>query len=248
MTTNDPVLSVRGLHKRFVLHGIGGREVVALHGVDLDVCSGEHVAVVGPSGAGKSSLLKCVYRTYRPSAGEVRLGTAEGVVDLAALPDHEMADLREREIGYVSQFLRPEPRRGAREIVARAGMCRGLELDDARELAAAILTRLVVDRELWETHPALLSGGEQQRVNLAAATLSPPGLLLLDEPVAALDPATRRVAIDLIAELTRRDVAVLSVLHEPDVVERLADRCLLLRGGRPSATGTPREVFAGAFG
>lgn len=222
------MLEVRDLRKVFVLHNIGGRTVTALDGVSLDVGPGEHVALAGTSGAGKSSLLKCVYRTYLPTSGTVRFdGT-----DLVTLSDAAVADLRQRDVGYVSQFLRAEPRRGAVDVVARAGVRRGLDPDAAREAAADALERLRLDRSLWATYPSMLSGGEQQRVNLAAATIEPPRLLLLDEPVSALDPVNREAVLQLVESLVHRGVGVLSVFHDHDVIDRVATRVVHLERGR----------------
>lgn len=245
----EPILSVRGLHKSFTLHAVDGRTVSGLNGVDLDVGAGEHVALAGISGAGKSSLLKCVYRTYLPSAGQVWLRTTDGRrLDLTALPDRELADLREHEIGYVSQFLRPEPRRGTLDVVARAGVRRGMAADEARDAAESALRRVNVDPSLWAMYPTLLSGGEKQRVNLAAGTIAAPRLLLLDEPVSALDPANRSAVLDLIADLAERGVAVLAVFHDLDAMLRLASRVVVLEHGRVVDEGPPGVVLAGAKG
>lgn len=239
-----PVLQVDELVKSFTLHGIGGRVVPAFAGVSLSVAAGEFVALAGKSGAGKSSLLKCIYRTYRPIAGSVVYRDSAGRShDLTELPDDAMADLREHEIGYVSQFLRAEPRRGALDVVARAGARRGLDPTRAREAARTVLRRLNLDEDLWETYPTLLSGGEQQRVNLAAAILEPPRLLLLDEPVSALDPANREAVLQLVGELTQRQVAVLAVLHDLPAIRRLADRVVLLDHGGVAAAGRPDDVL-----
>ena len=246
MTANpsDPVLRVRGLHKRFVLHNIDGRTVEALHGVDLDVFGGEHVALAGSSGAGKSSLLRCIYRTYLPTSGDVTLRLSTGCeVVLTGLGDRELANLRGRELGYVSQFLRAEPRRGALDIVARAGVQRGMDWDAARDAAAVALRRLNIDESLWDVYATVLSGGEKQRVNLAAGTISPPRLLLLDEPVSALDPANREAALDLIADLTDHGVAVLAVFHDLDAMARLATRVVLMRDGQIAQQGPPETVL-----
>jgi alpha-D-ribose 1-methylphosphonate 5-triphosphate synthase subunit PhnL len=238
------VLTVRGLAKSFTLHTIDGRAVDALRGVDLDVAAGEHVALAGTSGAGKSSLLRCVYRTYLPTAGSVLLRTSSGrVVDLAGLPDAEVADLRGRELGYVSQFLRSEPRRSVLDVVARAGAGRGMDPGVAREAAASALRRLGIEERLWAMHTTVLSGGQKQRVNLAAGTISPPRLLLLDEPVSALDPANREAVLAMIAELTGDGVAVLSVFHDLDAIERLATRVVVLDDGRVAADGVPSRVL-----
>lgn len=240
-----PVLEVRGLAKEFVLHAMGSRRVVALAGVDLDVHAGEHVALAGSSGAGKSSLLKSIYRTYLPTAGSVILRRDNGEdVDLVTLADPELAALRGREIGYVSQFLRAEPRRGALDIVTRAGVQRGMSRTEAREAAARALERLRIDESLWDVYATVLSGGEKQRVNLAAGTISPPRLLLLDEPVSALDPANREAALDLIGDLTGQGVAVLAVFHDLEAMERLATRVVLMRDGRVERCGPPGTVLA----
>jgi alpha-D-ribose 1-methylphosphonate 5-triphosphate synthase subunit PhnL len=238
------VLEVRGLVKSFTLHTIDGRTVSALRGVDLDVAQGEHVALAGSSGAGKSSLLRCVYRTYIPTSGRILLRTSSGTqVDLAALPDAQVADLRGRELGYVSQFLRAEPRRSVLDVVARAGAARGMDLDAARDAAAAALRRLGIDERLWAMHTTVLSGGQKQRVNLAAGTISPPRLLLLDEPVSALDPANREAVLSMIADLTEAGVAVLSVFHDLDAIERLASRVVVFENGKVAADGPPAAVL-----
>jgi alpha-D-ribose 1-methylphosphonate 5-triphosphate synthase subunit PhnL len=239
-----PVLSVRGLTKTFTLHAIEGRLVHGLRGVDLDVAAGEHVALAGPSGSGKSSLLKCVHRTYLPTSGSVTLRLVGGeAVELTALDDRALHELRGHELGYVSQFLRAEPRRSTLDLVAGAGVRRGMGLDDAREAAAAALQRLGIGEDLWAVHATILSGGEKQRVNLAAAVIEPPRLLLLDEPVSALDPANREAALALIGELTGRGVAVLGVFHDLDAMRRLATRVVLLRDGQVAADGSPAAIL-----
>jgi alpha-D-ribose 1-methylphosphonate 5-triphosphate synthase subunit PhnL len=240
------MLSIRNLTKSFTLHTVDGREVPALEGVDLDVSAGEHVALAGPSGAGKSSLLRCVYRTYVPGSGEILFTTASGTrVDLAALADPEVADLRGREIGYVSQFLRGEPRRGVLDLVARAGVRRGMDAATARDAAAEALRRLGIEERLWAMHTTVLSGGQKQRVNLAAGTISPPRLLLLDEPVSALDPVNREAVLGMIGELGGGDTAVLSVFHDLEAIERLATRVAVLEAGRIVRHGDPAETLRG---
>jgi alpha-D-ribose 1-methylphosphonate 5-triphosphate synthase subunit PhnL len=241
---NEPVLSVRGMRKVFTLHTMGGRSVPALDGVDLDVHAGEHVALAGSSGAGKSSLLKCIHRSYVPTAGHAWLTLTDGVrVDLPVLDDRQLLAVRSQEMGYVSQFLRAEPRRPTLDLVVRSGVRRGLGLEAAEDAATSVLGRLGIGEELWPIHVTLLSGGEKQRVNLAAALVSPPRLLLLDEPVSALDPANRETALSLIGELTARGVAVVGVFHDLEAMRRLATRVVLMRDGRVETDGAPEEVF-----
>ncbi|MEL7155425.1 MAG: ATP-binding cassette domain-containing protein [Actinomycetota bacterium] len=240
----EPLLAVRQLVKRFTLHAVDGRTVVGLDGVDLDVGHREHVALAGLSGAGKSSLLKCVHRTYVAESGSIRYRTETGsMVDLLALPDGELADLREREIGYVSQFLRAEPRRGVLDVVARAAQRMGADEEEARDRAAQVLRQLNIGESLWATYPTLLSGGEKQRVNLAAGIVVAPRLLLLDEPVSALDPANRQAVLDVIAELTARGATVLSVFHDLDAMAQLADRIVVLIDGHIIDDGPAADIL-----
>jgi alpha-D-ribose 1-methylphosphonate 5-triphosphate synthase subunit PhnL len=244
-----PVLSVRALRKSFTLHTIDGRTVHSLHGIDIDVRAGEHVALAGPSGAGKSSLLRCINRTYLPDSGSVVLHTIDGAdgaeLELTELSDRAMARVRGREFGYVSQFLAAPPRTGPLEVVAATARRRGLDGAAAREAAAGALRRLNIDEGLWDVDCSVLSGGERQRVNLAAGTVRPPRLLLLDEPVSALDPANREAALELIATLAAQGVAVLAVFHDLDAMRRLASRVVLMGEGRIVADGAPSEIFEG---
>lgn len=214
--------------------------------MDLDVSAGEHVALAGPNGAGKSSLLRCVHRSYLPDQGTIILRTGTGPVELTTLPDRTMARLRGRELGYVSQFLSTPPRTGPLEVVASAGRRRGLSRADAVEAAAASLRGVGLDEALWDIDCGVLSGGERQRVNLAAGTVSPPRLLLLDEPVSALDPENRERALRLVESLAEHGVAVLAVFHDAEAMRRLATRVVQLTDGRITRQGSPAELFGAA--
>lgn len=243
-----PRLTVTDLSKTFTLHAIDGRRIPSLESVSLTVRAGEHVALAGASGAGKSSLLRCVYRTYLPDSGRVVLhrGAADAPddIELTTLSDRLMARIRGLDIGYVSQFLQAPPRTGPRSIVTKSAIRRGLPYDAAHDAAADALQKLGIDEALWEVDCSVLSGGERQRINLAAGTVRPPRLLLLDEPVSALDPANREKALQHVEDLRRGDVSILAVYHDMDVIRRLSDRVVVLAGGRAVADGAPEEVLA----
>ncbi|HEY3110655.1 MAG TPA: ATP-binding cassette domain-containing protein, partial [Chloroflexota bacterium] len=129
---ND-LLDVEGLTKRFRLHGLGGREIVGCREVSFRLQSGQCLALIGQSGAGKSTVLKCLYRTYLPSAGAASYLDAGDVrIDLATAPDRDLLRLRRLEIAYVSQFLRAVPRVGAVDVVAEPLALAGEPLDEAR--------------------------------------------------------------------------------------------------------------------
>ena len=237
-----PLLRICDLHKSFTLHAVDGRLIEGLNGVDLDIYEGEHIALAGTSGAGKSSLLKCIHRTYLSDSGSIEFNVGTGY-EITTLTDDQIADLREHQIGYVSQFLKAEPRRGVKEIVIKSAIKKGIDEAIADEMAAAILTKLNIDESLWGTYPTLLSGGEKQRVNLAAGIVVPPILLLLDEPVSALDPKNREVVLQVIQNLAEDNTTILSVFHDLDAMFRLADRVVVLSNGKVIDQGHPDEVI-----
>lgn len=238
-----PVLTVEGLSMSFTMYAIN-RSVQSLRSVSFTLYEGEHLALAGASGAGKSSLLRCIVRNYLPDSGRVVLHDGEKLIELTALDDRSMARLRGRDFGYVSQFLNAPPRQGPLRLVSNAALRRGLDPETARQAAAASLTKLGIEERLWDVDCSVLSGGERQRVNLAAGTVSPPRLLLLDEPVSALDPANRALALEVIEGLQHHDVSVLAIYHDMTVIRRVADRVLFMQDGVIAADGTPDEVLS----
>ena len=139
------MLEVSGLAKSFVVHALGGKRIEGFADVGFLVAAGEALVLAGPSGSGKSSVLKCIYRTYLPSAGCAHYHPRRGgVVDLAQATEHEMLRLRAGEIGYVTQFLRVIPRIPAVDVVAEPLLRKGLPVHEARDRAADLLARLQI--------------------------------------------------------------------------------------------------------
>jgi len=224
-----PILRIEGLQKHFQLHE-QGKLIPSCSQVELAVWPGRLCALVGPTGAGKSSVLKCVYRTYLPSAGRILYqDAADHVMDLAQASDHRMLELRQREIGFVTQFLDCLPRKGAAEVVAEPLIRQGEPRATALEQAYGLLARLDIPERLWNIPPATFSGGEKQRVNLARGFILRPRLLLLDEPTASLDPATSERVVTIIEQLKGEGVAMLAIFHHTALVERLADDVVELK-------------------
>lgn len=220
----EPVLSVRQLSKRFVLHHQNGTVLDVLNGIDLDVFGGETTALTGPSGAGKSSLLKAVYGTYRASGGSIVVRHGGIETDVAAAPPRAISALRANAIGYVSQFLRVIPRVPALEIVADPAIGTGMDKASALERARELLTVLRIPDHLMSLSPLTFSGGEQQRVNIARAIAAPRPLMLFDEPTASLDPANRETVLGLIASLRETGTAVVDIFHDPSDRKALGAR------------------------
>lgn len=217
-------LQVRGLTKMFTLHQRGGAQVCGFRDLDLEVAAGQLLALYGPSGAGKSSVLKSIYRTYRPQSGSARFNRQDGsVVDLARCPERMVLDLRRREIAFVTQFLKTLPRIGARDVVAQPLVELGEPAEQARRQAADLLGRLGIREELLDLSPLTFSGGEQQRVNIARAVIAPKELILLDEPTASLDQRSSDVVLTILADLKKRGIAMIAIFHDQSKIEQVAD-------------------------
>jgi alpha-D-ribose 1-methylphosphonate 5-triphosphate synthase subunit PhnL len=237
-----PVLQIEGYGKHFQLHE-QNKLIPSSHNVNLTVHAGELTALIGPTGAGKSSVLKGVYRTYLPSAGRILYRDAlDREIDLARASDHQILELRRRDIGFVTQFLHCLPRQATLDVVAQPLFALGTARDEARQRAAELLSAMNLPERLWSVSPATFSGGERQRVNLARGLIARPRLLLLDEPTASLDPATAEKIIGLIEELKAHGTAMLSIFHHPELTRRLAEQVIELSPPPAVAELIKREI------
>lgn len=219
------MLTVDNLSKEFTMHILNGKEIQAFDNISFTVPEGSFLGLAGPSGAGKSSVLKCIYRTYLPSGGAVWYKSAEyGRIDLATLPDRAVIDIRTREVGYVSQFLKVIPRVSAVDIVMEPILARnGVSREEAKDRAIMLLERLKIPQRLFDAYPATFSGGEQQRLNIAHAVSWKPRLLLLDEPTASLDKGSVQIVMDILMELRESGTTMLGIFHDTELMESVVD-------------------------
>lgn len=223
------MIDVRGVEKSFTLHNQGGASFSVLEGVQLQVVAGECVVLHGQSGAGKSTLLKALYANYAVSSGSIVLRDAEQAVDITTALPRRILALRERTVGYVSQFLRVIPRIATLQVVMQPLLDLGVDEAVCEAKAKDLLSRLNVPQRLWSLSPSTFSGGEQQRVNIARGFIVDYPILLLDEPTASLDAANRQVVVQLINEAKARGAAVVGIFHDEDVREAVADRLVDIR-------------------
>jgi alpha-D-ribose 1-methylphosphonate 5-triphosphate synthase subunit PhnL len=221
-------LAVEDLRKTFTLHTRGGLELPVLCGVRLSVEPGECVGLADPSGAGKSTLLRCIYGNYRPQGGRVLVRHEGELVDLVQAEPRRVLEVRRRTVGYVSQFLRVIPRVAALDVVAEPLRAAGAPQVEAFSRAAALLERLRIPPRLWPLSPVTFSGGEQQRVNVARGLVAGHPVLLLDEPTAALDAASRALVVELLIEERRRGAALLGTFHDAEVRDSVSTRLTTL--------------------
>jgi putative ABC transport system ATP-binding protein len=209
----------------------GPLPVVALDGIDLEVASGEFVAVVGPSGCGKSTLLHLLAAIDRPTSGEILVDGR----DLAALPESERTLYRRRDVGLVFQFFNLLPHLDVAENVALPRRLDGRA--DASDRARDLLARVGLAHRA-AAHPYELSGGEMQRVAIARALVTGARLLLADEPTGNLDSRNGEQVLERLEEVRReRGVTLLLATHS-DAAARRADRVVEMRDGRLGGGGS----------
>ncbi|MDD8027642.1 MAG: ATP-binding cassette domain-containing protein [Acidobacteriota bacterium] len=204
-----------------------------LRDIDLDVAEGEYFVLLGPTGAGKTVLLECLVGLHRPAAGTIRLDGA----DVTSAPPER------RGIAYVPQDYCLFPNLTARDNIAYGLAGRNRPRAEIEARTGELADWLGV-RPLLERRPLTLSGGEKQRIALARALAVRPRLLLLDEPLAAVDPSTRDEVCGELKKIQREGrTTVIHVCHNFEEALTVADRIGILRDGRLVQIGSPRDIF-----
>ena len=218
-----PLLSTNELVKDYV---IGGETVHAVNNVSLSIARGEFVAIMGASGSGKSTFMNMIGCLDIPTSGTLLLdGT-----DTKLLSSDELAEIRNRKIGFVFQQFNLLARTSALDNVAVPLIYAGLGYAERRARAKAKLEALGLGERL-ENSPAKLSGGQQQRVAIARALVTDPLMLLADEPTGALDTQTSLDIMSIFQGLNDDGITMVVVTHEPDIAEYAARR-IIFRDGK----------------
>ncbi len=217
------LIQARNLRKTY---HVGDQVVHALDGLDLDIHANEYVALMGPSGSGKSTLMNMLGCLDSPTSGSYVLNGQ----DVSRLEDDALADIRNREIGFVFQTFNLLPRYTAQENVALPMIYAGIGKADRMKRAKEVLAQVgLADR--MDHRPNELSGGQRQRVAVARALVMRPSIILADEPTGNLDTATSLEVMELFADIQKAGNTVILVTHEEDIAA-CAERTVRLRDGR----------------
>jgi putative ABC transport system ATP-binding protein len=224
------------------VYGIGNTEVRALDKVNLIIHQGEYCSIMGASGSGKSTVMNIIGCLDRPTAGKYYLDN----ISVDGLADEQLAEIRNRKIGFVFQQFHLLPQVSALENVMLPMIYAGIPSKERRDRATEALTRVGLANRI-NNRPNQLSGGQQQRVAIARAIVNKPLLLLADEPTGALDSHTTKEVLNIFGELHDSGITVVMVTHEPEVA-KLTERIIWFKDGQVVHSHlTPEEMLAVAI-
>src|SRR5699024_3910678 len=230
-----PIIQVQDLTK---IYQMGNQEVRALDGVTFDILENEYIAIMGPSGSGKSTMMNLIGCLDTPTSGQYVLNNQ----DVSQLDDAELAEVRNREIGFVFQTFNLLPRTDCLSNVELPLIYAGVKTAERHAQAERTLQRVGLGDRI-DHKPNELSGGQRQRVAIARALVNNPSILLADEPTGNLDTKTGEEIMMLFEELYRMGNTILLVTHEDDIADH-ARRIIRLRDGKvESDAGVDQPVL-----
>ena len=240
-----PLLSVKSLEKKFpIQRGLLKKTVGHIHAVDgvsFDIAQGETLGLVGESGCGKSTTARVILRLLEATGGEVLFnGTS-----IHSLSDDEMRALRKDiQIVFQDPYASLNPRMTVRQIVAEPLIVHGMAKDDSDPRVDEMIELCGLSREFGNRYPHEFSGGQRQRVGIARALVTNPKLVVLDEPVSALDVSVQAQILNLLHDLRDRfGFSYLFVAHDLSVVSHISARVAVMYLGRIVEIGTREEIF-----
>lgn len=228
-------IKIRSLVK---VYKTGKIEVQALRGVNLDINGGELVAIIGPSGSGKTTLLNVIGALDEATAGSVKVGE----VEVTSLSITQLVDYRRKTVGHIFQTLNLIPTLTAEENIELPMIALGVSRGKRKQRVRELLDEVGLG-ERAQHRPDELSGGEQQRIAIAAALANDAPILLADEPTGELDTVNAKVVVDYLVKVNKDlGKTIIMVTHDPSVA-RAADRILRIEDGVIKMALTPSEVI-----
>jgi putative ABC transport system ATP-binding protein len=217
------LVEIRNVRK---IYRVAGEEVRALDGIDLDIDAGEFVAIIGPSGSGKSTLMHLLGCLDTPTEGSIKL---EGV-EISKAGSNQLADIRNRKIGFVFQSFNLLPRMNVLQNIELPMIYMGMASRPRHDAGMRALDQVGIANRAKHV-PAQLSGGQSQRAAIARALVNDPKILLADEPTGNLDSHTGETILELFHELNRKGRTIVIVTHDPKIAAQ-ARRQIEIRDGK----------------
>jgi len=215
-----------------------------LHGIDLEVASGEVVAIIGPSGSGKTTLLRSINLLEVPNSGTIKVGGIEINAAQPVSKQKERVRQLRQQVGFVFQSFNLFPHRSVLEnIIEGPVIVKGEPKAEAIVRARALLEKVGLQGK-EDSYPRRLSGGQQQRVAIARALAMRPEVILFDEPTSALDPELVGEVLNTIRSLAQEKRTMVIVTHEMSFARDVADRAIFMDQGRIVEQGPAKELFA----
>ncbi|WP_114193435.1 L-cystine ABC transporter ATP-binding protein TcyN [Edaphovirga cremea] len=215
-----------------------------LHGIDLEVNSGEVVAIIGPSGSGKTTLLRSINLLEEPDSGTISVGNI--VIDGSKSINSQKNSVRalRQQVGFVFQSFNLFPHRSVLEnIIEGPVIVKGEKRSEAIARARELLTKVGLSGK-EDAYPRRLSGGQQQRVAIARALAMRPEVILFDEPTSALDPELVGEVLSTIRALAEERRTMVIVTHEMSFARDVADRAIFMDHGRIVEQGPAKDLFS----
>ena len=235
MDENRPLIEMKDIYK---IYQMGSEEVRANDGISLSIEKGEFVAILGKSGSGKSTLMNIIGALDVPTEGEYYLGGE----DVSHMSDNQLAEIRNKMIGFIFQQYNLLPRDNLLENVELPLLYAGVPNPERKERALRSLEKVGL-ADKWASRPKQLSGGQQQRVSIARALAGSPSLILADEPTGALDSRTSRDVLDFMKELNREGNTIVMITHDSSIAME-ARRVVRIHDGKINFDGDVEEYAA----
>jgi len=242
---SKPLLKVTNLEKKFpIQRGLLKRTVGHIHAVDgisFELAEGETLGLVGESGCGKSTTARLILRLLEPTSGEISIAGKE----ISSLSREEMRqERRNTQIVFQDPYASLNPRMTIRQIVAEPLIVHGMAKDDTDPRVDEMIELCGLSREFGNRYPHEFSGGQRQRVGIARALVTRPKLVVLDEPVSALDVSVQAQILNLLDDLREKfGFSYLFVAHDLSVVSHISTRVAVMYLGKIVEIGTRDEIF-----
>ncbi len=231
----EPLIELKNIYK---IYHMGDEEVRASDGVSLSINRGEFVAIVGKSGSGKSTLMNIIGALDVPTEGEYILGGE----DVSEMSDDQLAQIRNKMIGFIFQQYNLLPKLNLLENVELPLLYAGVPVQERRERALKSLAKVGLE-EKWKNLPNQLSGGQQQRVSIARALAGDPSLILADEPTGALDSRTSREVLNFLRQLNEEGNTIVMITHDNSIALE-AKRVVRIKDGKINFDGDVKDYAA----